>query len=466
MPYSFPDNIPKVAKNWTEAEQKKCVAAANAVLSDGGSEQDAVFACIRAAGKAKNPGGEGSSQPMHWVDLFDAQQVLAGQEVLLVPLMPNGYVRGGIRRPPITAQDLQLMAANFEKRASSGYYQTNIPLNIEHEPTEGKIGTIRSFRVGEDGGYAYLELTEEGKQLLASGKFDYLSPEIRWQTEDIVTGEELGPTLVGAAVTNYPFFGDRTAMYSERAQEKLAEDMPELTPGPGAKRESLVQEILDRVLERLSSLRQGEDEGTPPAEGAEAEGTAPDTFTGGTDMPENTQPNEEGQEPKEDFAARFEALEASMKQQKEEYTRLLTEKDKLIAQQGEQLSTLAQERLAERFSREADAFTAIGAEHDALAANLMWLFQADTEEGQPHYAFFAELLKTVNAGLEQSAAFSEQGHNKPVASSDPWRRIEAAIQEKAPGAKSGTKEYSEAMNAVMREQPELMNSYRNSLVTE
>jgi len=53
MPWRYPHNIPKVAKNWTPAEQRKCTAAANAVLAKGGSEQDAIFACIRAAGKSK-----------------------------------------------------------------------------------------------------------------------------------------------------------------------------------------------------------------------------------------------------------------------------------------------------------------------------------------------------------------------------------------------------------------------------
>lgn len=57
MPYSA-DNVPKPAKNWSKAAQKKCIAAANAVLRDGGSEQDAIFACIHAAGKTKHPGGK------------------------------------------------------------------------------------------------------------------------------------------------------------------------------------------------------------------------------------------------------------------------------------------------------------------------------------------------------------------------------------------------------------------------
>ena len=55
MPYSYPDNIPTIAKNWTIDEQKRCTAAAQAVLEEGkpDAEASAIFACIAAAGKSK-----------------------------------------------------------------------------------------------------------------------------------------------------------------------------------------------------------------------------------------------------------------------------------------------------------------------------------------------------------------------------------------------------------------------------
>mgnify|MGYP001106203695 CR=1 FL=1 len=52
MPWTT-KNPPPPAKNWTEEEKRKCVKVANAVLRDGGSEQDAIFACIHAAGRSK-----------------------------------------------------------------------------------------------------------------------------------------------------------------------------------------------------------------------------------------------------------------------------------------------------------------------------------------------------------------------------------------------------------------------------
>lgn len=52
MPWTV-DDPPPPAKNWTKDEKKKCVKAANAVLADGGSDEEAVYACIHAAGKSK-----------------------------------------------------------------------------------------------------------------------------------------------------------------------------------------------------------------------------------------------------------------------------------------------------------------------------------------------------------------------------------------------------------------------------
>jgi len=52
MPYSK-DNIPAVAKTWDEDEQHKCIVAANAVLEESDDEEQAIFACIHAAGKSK-----------------------------------------------------------------------------------------------------------------------------------------------------------------------------------------------------------------------------------------------------------------------------------------------------------------------------------------------------------------------------------------------------------------------------
>ena len=78
MPWSK-DSPPAVAKNWSEEEQDKCIAAANSVLLDGGSDEEAIFACINAAGKSKTMAKIRSSEDGRVIYFEDA--VLAVAEV-------------------------------------------------------------------------------------------------------------------------------------------------------------------------------------------------------------------------------------------------------------------------------------------------------------------------------------------------------------------------------------------------
>lgn len=52
MPWTY-NNPPKVSTNWTDQEKRDCVDAANSVLEEGGSEEEAILACISSAGKQK-----------------------------------------------------------------------------------------------------------------------------------------------------------------------------------------------------------------------------------------------------------------------------------------------------------------------------------------------------------------------------------------------------------------------------
>lgn len=75
---------PNPAKHWPEAERHKCVRAANAVLRDGGSDEEAIFACIHAAGHVKTKQGpdkydqaaeDGALAFQHLVELYYAHEI-------------------------------------------------------------------------------------------------------------------------------------------------------------------------------------------------------------------------------------------------------------------------------------------------------------------------------------------------------------------------------------------------------
>lgn len=88
MPWSYPNNVPAVAKNWTAGQQKACIAAANAVLRGGGSDSDAIFACIHAAGKSKK-GDSSADIGKRFTLLSAAKQVRKGRKMPKPPRPPN-----------------------------------------------------------------------------------------------------------------------------------------------------------------------------------------------------------------------------------------------------------------------------------------------------------------------------------------------------------------------------------------
>lgn len=172
----------------------------------------------------RNGPASGLTDGVSLIDAFSAARALAGEPVRIVPLMARGYVRGGVVNPPIDEHRLSEIETNFKNRATSGFYQTLVPINKEHRGIYGKIGTIgNDLHARADGVYSTLDLTPEGRKSLEAGEFSYLSPEIRWETVDIESGENLGASLAGLAVTNYPYFGDRTALFSEEAERLFAD---------------------------------------------------------------------------------------------------------------------------------------------------------------------------------------------------------------------------------------------------
>ena len=92
------DNPPAVAKNWTADEQAKCVAAANAVLKETGEDRQAIFACIRAAGRSEK---EVSEKRMNILDkvLNWLEGGKWGEDPDFVPviLMPKEPISAGLK---------------------------------------------------------------------------------------------------------------------------------------------------------------------------------------------------------------------------------------------------------------------------------------------------------------------------------------------------------------------------------
>lgn len=160
----------------------------------------------------------------------------------------------------------------------------------------------------------------------------------------------------------------------------------------------------------------------------------------------------------EDFAGQMQALRAEFAQQMEaaraEFAAVQTERDALAGRvQGleSQLTGAEEARLAERFSRRAEEFKALGAKAEDLAGHLQWLYQAD--KGGEHFAYFDALLAANDGALAQSAAFSEAGIGGPAPHGTPAEQFSARV--KALQAADPDLEYQDAVARVAREDPSL-----------
>lgn len=88
MPWTL-SNPPPPAKNWNKSQKQKCVTAANAVLRRGGSDKEAVFACIHAAGKSTRTKQRGDGKERDY-DLIAEEYKAEFQRLVLAYLA--GYI--------------------------------------------------------------------------------------------------------------------------------------------------------------------------------------------------------------------------------------------------------------------------------------------------------------------------------------------------------------------------------------
>jgi hypothetical protein len=114
MPWTE-DQPPDTAKNWTKAERHRCVTAANAVLKDGKSDREAIFACIHAAGKSTKELNEAGYDEVVEDGLETFQNLIADYYAGLITLaVLKDRFNEGIR-----LHFIQLMTLGLEGREPS-----------------------------------------------------------------------------------------------------------------------------------------------------------------------------------------------------------------------------------------------------------------------------------------------------------------------------------------------------------
>jgi len=206
MPWTT-DDPPSVAKNWTAEEKRKCVSAANAVIGDGGSDEDAIFACIRAAGKSKKQGAsmpkDEKSNQVFFIDLaLPLQDGKAFDGVA-----PGQFVDMWWREVEIKAEDFQTYLENtmdaIEHTRTEEGEVVGLPIDAKghlDDEAAGWIVKASLVEVEKPGGKMLpviqfvAKWTENGRALIEQGIRRMFSPTLNTKKK----------IILGGSLTNWP----------------------------------------------------------------------------------------------------------------------------------------------------------------------------------------------------------------------------------------------------------------------
>lgn len=102
----------------------------------------------------------------------------------------------------ITSEDLKSMERNFKEQATG----IDLAINEDHKK-ENAYGWIKDVFTSREGDVLYGQViwNSKGISALSDKEYRYLSPEFKFSYTHPHTGQSFGPTLMGAALTNYPF---------------------------------------------------------------------------------------------------------------------------------------------------------------------------------------------------------------------------------------------------------------------
>lgn len=375
---------------------------------------------------------------VYQVDLFTdegapARRALAGEPVLILPL--GTFYRNGQTRTVDAAAAAEFVE-NFAQRQSRGIRRSRLAVDIDHQG--GAVGWYNDVVLLPDGVGATFAWTKRGQAALEAGEYAYFSPTVYWELTDRVTGQAVRHQLAGGALTNYPFFGEQTALYAASHAPGLWAWAALDKGGSSMHDERQEQEgarFAQGLREFFASLGGGAAAGAGGDAAAEVDALREQFATVKTEMATLTAQLTELAGERDAYKQRFEALQGELGQVQ-------------TARAVERFTALVGQELAH-----------LPVKLDALAAELRWLHAADQADGQPHAQFFTDLLRQADAHF--AAAFQAVGSGRG-APAGAVGQIEAAVARFRQEHAGAT--YADALAAVFQAEPALYAQYNAEVV--
>ena len=136
-----------------------------------------------------------------------------GAKLTWIQLAKSGSFAGHVSGPfALTTRVFSEIIANFRSTQNRA-----IPIDYEHaseqDATSGSIptsgcpatGWIRDLKIEGSDLFAQVEWLSPAKEQIRAGAYRYISPAVRFDSVDRVTGKKIGARLTSAGLTNTPF---------------------------------------------------------------------------------------------------------------------------------------------------------------------------------------------------------------------------------------------------------------------
>lgn len=163
--------------------------------------------------------GRGLSELRYFSTAVLAESVKVGQSQVL---RTGRFFHPKYGQFTVTEEDLDTMVRNFAERRPKR--PTELVVDYEHQSESGQIapaaGWIKGLEKRGQALYMTVEWTDGAANSIRAKEYRFISPAFNMNYTDKETGQDIGPTLLAAALTNRPFLeGMEPVVLSEELEE-------------------------------------------------------------------------------------------------------------------------------------------------------------------------------------------------------------------------------------------------------
>jgi phage I-like protein/cation transport regulator ChaB len=426
MPYNSIKDLPENTNNLPPKAKEVWLAAFNSNYSKNKDEESAIKVAWSAVGNAGY-----KKENNQWIKADELELIHYFTKLSLSE--PNSDIEimkvGSWSHPKygnfqITEDNLNGFIRSFQENVRG----IEIAIDLEHGETSHKgaaIGWIKNLKKDNEKLLAEIEWTDLGKSMVQSKQYKYFSPEFVFQYTDLETNKKFNDVLMGGSLTNKPFIKNMAQVLL--SEEVYNETLTGIAPFKPIKEDD-VMKFNENILKALELDESATEEQVNAAIGKQLE-----------NLKKLSENNEKIKKDNDELTKKLsESENEKSKIDKDNIKlseRILNIENKLAEKDWE---IIAEKKLSE------------GVMTPAMAEKFKTAYLKDK-------AGIIALMETLQPVVSLGENGSSKGDNEVGSSAaDKFNATVIKCMEE-----NKINDYSQAMQKVTKENPELFNAYRN-----